>query len=112
VRERQVRERQERERQVRERQVKREKLLGIDLFTVKEERWIRFSNHIMEKYGDFNSDTIENQTKRKKLRFLGDMLVQGGASIHVSDEERESSEYTDMKLWVSEKWKEWDENNE
>ncbi len=111
-RERQERERQERERQERERQVKRENLLGIYLITVKEERWIRFSNHIMEKYGGFNSNTIENQNERKKLRFLGDILIQGGTSIHVKDEEREGSEYTDMKSWISENWKEWDKNNE
>ena len=112
VRERQERERQEKERQERERQVKREKLLGIDLFTVKEERWIRFSNHLMEEYGDFNSAGIENQSKRKNLRFLGDILIQGGTSINVIDDERKSLEYIDMKTWVSELWKEWDKNNE
>jgi hypothetical protein len=112
VREGQVRERQERERQERERQVRREKLLGIDLFTVKEERWIRFSNHLMEEYGDLNSAAIEKQNKRKNLRFLGDILIQGGTSIHVADEERKSSEYTEMKPWASEEWKKWDKNNE
>jgi hypothetical protein len=110
-RERKERERKERERKERERQVRREELLGVDLFTVKEERWIKFSNHLMEEYGDFDSTAIENQSKRKNLRFLGDILIQGGTSINVTDDERKNSLYTDLKTWVSEQWKEWDKNN-
>jgi hypothetical protein len=109
--ERQLWKRQERERQERERQERRGELLGIDLSTVKEERWIRFSNHLMEEDEDSDSAAIEKQSEKKDLTLLGDILIQGGTSTHVADDKRKSLEYTDLKAWVSEQWKEWDKNN-
>jgi hypothetical protein len=65
----------------------------------------------MEEDEDSDSAAIEKQSEKKDLTLLGDILIQGGTSIHVDDDKRKSLEYTDLKDWVSEQWKEWDKNN-
>jgi hypothetical protein len=72
--------------------------LGIDLSQENPDKWSTFCYNLLHEY--------EEEHGIGTSLFLGDILIQGGSSRHLTEAERNSDEYAELKVWVINKYDE------